>query len=150
MAEPKAPDGADPHVGTDDLTEAVDRIGRSAWGLGTRLFGPKWMPPPRGDQTPLSPEAEVAIQVAGATLGRWLHAAGKGLEAHPKDPIAAVTAAREQLSEVPEPAEGETVLTAGVRELGGGLYKIAEGVLDVVAPRSKPAGGEPPREGGEP
>lgn len=148
MPEKKPTDETEPQGGPDEITEAVDRIGRSAWGLGTRLFGPKVMPPPKGDQTPISPEAEVAIQAAGATVGRWLHAAGKALEAHPKDPIAAVKEAREHIEEVPEHAEGETVLTAGVRELGGGLYKVAEGVLDVVAPRSKPAGGEPPVEGG--
>ncbi len=123
----------------DELTDAVDRIGRGVWGLGTRLFGARVVPPPTGESTPISPEAEAAIDAAGATVGRWLHAAGKAMAAHPMDPKGAVDEARERLVDVPEPGEGETVLTAGIRDLGGGLYKVAEGVLDVVAPRGKAA-----------
>lgn len=124
-----------------DISQTVDRIGRSAWGLGTRLFGPKVIPPPQGEQEPMSHETELAIDAAGATIGRWLHAAGRAIEAHPMDPAAAVNEARQRIDEVPEPAEGETPLTAGARDLGGGLYKLAEGVLDVVAPRRAKAHG---------
>lgn len=125
-----------------DVSQTVDRIGRSAWGLGTRLFGPKVIPPPVGEQEPMSHETELAIDAAGATIGRWLHAAGRAIEAHPMDPAAAVNEARQRIDEVPEPAEGETPLTAGARDLGGGLYKLAEGVLDVVAPRRAKAHGD--------
>lgn len=118
-----------------DVSGAVDRLGRTAWGLGTRLFGAKVVPPPHGETEPMSPGTEAAIDAAGATLGRWMHAAGRALEAHPMDPAAAVNDARQRIDEVPEAAEGETPLTAGARDLGGGLLKLAEGVLDVVAPR---------------
>lgn len=118
-----------------DLGDAVDRLGRTAWGLGTRLLGPKIVRPPSGETEPMSPETEIAIDAAGATIGRWLHAAGRAIEAHPMDPVAAVREAREHIDEVPEPAEGETPLAAGARDLGGGLFKVAEGILDVVAPR---------------
>lgn len=130
-----------------DISQTVDRIGRSAWGLGTRLFGPKVIPPPQGEQEPMSHETELAIDAAGATIGRWLHAAGRAIEAHPMDPAAAVNEARQRIDEVPEPAEGETPLTAGARDLGGGLYKLAEGVLDVVAPRRAKAHGDGAAEG---
>ncbi len=135
MPEDKKAGAPEAQKGADELTDAVDKLGRSAWGLGTRLFGPKVIPPPKGEQTPLSPQTELAIETAGATLGRWLHAAGVGIEAHPMNPAAAVEAARAHIDDMPEPAEGETALTAGARDLGGGLYKLAEGVLDVVAPR---------------
>ncbi len=139
-----------------DFSQTVDKLGRTAWGLGTRLFGPKIVRPPEGAQEPLSRETEIAIDAAGATIGRWLHAAGRAIEAHPMDPGAAVGEARQRLNEVPEPAEGETPLTAGARDLGGGLMKLAEGVLDVVAPRRAHATGEEspaapdPDEGGGP
>ena len=123
-----------------DVSQVVDKLGRKAWGVGTRLFGPNVVRPPSGEDEPLSPQTGMAIDAAGATIGRWLHAAGRAIEAHPLDPGAAVNEARERIHEVPEPAEGETPLTAGARDLGGGLYKLAEGVLDVVAPRNRKAG----------
>lgn len=122
----------------DDVSQKVDRIGRTMWGVGTRLFGSKVIPPPLGEPDAISPDAAVAIEAAGATVGRWLHAAGKAIEAHPFDPGAAVQQAQEHINDIPEAKDGETVLTAGVREFGGGLYKVAEGVLDVVAPRKRP------------
>ncbi len=128
-----------------DLGDAVDRLGRTAWGLGTRLLGPKIVRPPTGETERMSPETEMAIDAAGATLGRWLHAAGRAIEAHPMDPVAAVREAREHIDEVPEAVEGETPLAAGARDLGGGLFKLAEGILDVVAPRRpQGAAGEAP------
>lgn len=131
-----------------DLGDAVDRLGRTAWGLGTRLLGPKIVRPPSGETERMSPETELAIDAAGATIGRWLHAAGRAIEAHPMDPVAAVREAREHIDEVPEPAEGETPLAAGARDLGGGLYKLAEGLLDVVAPR-RPQGAQDDGAAGE-
>lgn len=131
-----------------DLGDAVDRLGRTAWGLGTRLLGPKIVRPPSGETEPMSPETEIAIDAAGATIGRWLHAAGRAIEAHPMDPVAAVREAREHIDEVPEPAEGETPLAAGARDLGGGLFKVAEGILDVVAPR-RPQGAAGERAAGQ-
>jgi hypothetical protein len=134
MSKPKGPE----HTVADDVSHTVDRIGRTMWGVGSRLFGSKVIPPPSGEPDAISPDAAVAIEAAGATVGRWLHAAGKAIEAHPFDPGAAVQQAQEHINDIPEAEEGETVLTAGVREFGGGLYKVAEGVLDVVAPRKRP------------
>ena len=134
MSKPKDPE----HTVADDVSQTVDRIGRTMWGVGTRLFGAKVVPPPSGEADAISPDAAVAIDAAGATVGRWLHAAGTAIEAHPFDPGAAVQEAQEHINDIPEAKDGETVLTTGMRDFGGGLYKVAEGVLDVVAPRNRP------------
>ena len=60
---------------------------------------------------------------------------------HPED---AVREAKAHRDDTPEPPEGWSPLAGGFVNLGEGLLKVTEGVLDVVAPR-KPkdaAGGE--------
>lgn len=99
--------------------------------LGARVVG-KDVPP---DRVAISPEADEALVRAGESVGRFLHAAGEGLKAHPLRPDAAFQVARDHAEDELHPPEGYTPLTAGIADLGVGLAKVAEGVLDAVAPR---------------
>lgn len=121
-----------------ELERGLRSFGRAFNGVTARLLGPKFigrdeLPP----ESAISPGADAAIEKAGAGLGRILHATGEGLKAHPLDPSGALRAARASASagDPVEPDPGWTPLAAGIKNLGGGLAKVAEGVLDVVAPR---------------
>ncbi|MDP2308315.1 MAG: hypothetical protein Q8P18_20010 [Pseudomonadota bacterium] len=121
-----------------ELERGLQSLGRVFTGVTGRLLGPKAigreeLPP----ESSISPEADAALEKAGADLGRILHATGEGLKAHPLDPSGALRTARASAS-AGDPVEsdpGWTPLAAGLKNLGGGLAKVAEGVLDVVAPR---------------
>lgn len=123
-----------------ELERGLQSLGRAFTGVAGRLLGPKAigreeLPP----GSSISPEADAALEKAGADLGRLLHVTGEGLKAHPLDPSEAFRTARAS-SEEPIADPGWTPLAAGLKNLGGGLAKVAEGVLDVVAPR-KPKDG---------
>ncbi len=125
-----------------ELERSFESLGRALTGVTGRLLGPKAigreaLPP----ESAISPEADEALEKVGEDLGRILNAAGKALEAHPLDPAEAVREARAHTDDPVVPEEGWSPLAAGLVSLGGGLAKVAEGVLDVVAPR-KPKDGE--------
>ena len=98
----------------------------------------------------ISRETDEAIEKAAADMGRALHAAGEALKEHPTDIGQAWEATRAHAKDPVTADEGWTPLATGFVSLGGGLMKVAEGVLDTVAPRkSKPAEDtpeEPPAE----
>jgi hypothetical protein len=126
-----------------ELQRGLQSLGRAFTGVTGRLLGPKAigreeLPP----GSSISPEADAAIEKVGADLGRFLHATGEGLKAHPMHPSEAFRTARASADDAVEADPGWTPLAAGLKNLGGGLAKVAEGVLDVVAPR-KPKDGAP-------
>ncbi len=119
-----------------ELQRGLQSLKRAAAGVAGRLLGPKAigreeLPP----EAAISPEADEAIARAGAEVGRILHATGEGLKAHPLDPAGAIRTARASAGDSFEADPGWTPLAAGIKNLGGGLARVAEGVLDVVAPR---------------
>ncbi|MES2638664.1 MAG: hypothetical protein V4850_04260 [Myxococcota bacterium] len=130
-----------------ELERGLQSLGRAFTGVTGRLLGPKAigreeLPP----GSSISPEADAAIEKVGADLGRFLHATGEGLKAHPMDPSQALRTARASAEDVVEADPGWTPLAAGLKNLGGGLAKVAEGVLDVVAPRRPKDGAPSPAE----
>lgn len=126
-----------------ELEEGVKRLGAAVETLAGRLFGEKLLGRPvPPDKVAISPQADEAIARAGADVGRFLHAAGEGLKAHPLRPDEALRAAK-AAEPPPPPPEGLTELSSGILNLGGGVFKVAEGVLDKVAPRKPKA---PPEE----
>lgn len=125
-----------------DLDNAVEDLGKVASGVLGRLFGPRAVGREQLDEGPtLSPEVDAALVEAGRGVGRLLHAAGSALKEHPVDPVAAVEKAAEtaRAGEDPPPLEGWSELSGGVKSLAQGLGAVAEGVLDVVAPRKPKA-----------
>lgn len=131
-----------------DLETAVDDLGKLATGLAGKLFGPKLVGKDKldPDQPVLSPEADRAIDQVGENIGRLLHAAGEGLKKRPLDPVQALGEAEQaaRAEELPPPPEGWSELSGGLKNLAEGFGSVAEGVLDVVAPRKPKA--EPPPE----
>lgn len=125
-----------------ELEQGLASFGRVLEGVTGRLLGPKAIGKSTlPEQVALSPEADAALARAGEDLGRLLNAAGEALKEHPLDPAEAVKAARVHTADPVIPEEGWSPLAAGLVNLGGGLAKVAEGVLDVVAPRKpRPAG----------
>ena len=126
-----------------ELERGIESLGRALTGVTGRLLGPKaigreTLPP----ESAISPEADETLAKVGDDLGKLLNAAGAALEAHPLDPAAAVREARAHTSDEVHPEEGWTPLAAGLVKLGGGLAKVAEGVLDVVAPKKPKEGAE--------
>jgi hypothetical protein len=127
-----------------ELEEGVEHVSHVVGGVLTRLLGEKVTGVPIDPEKPtVSPEADKAIEQAGERVGRFLHAVGQGLRAHPDDPAKAWEEAREHPEE-PHPAEGETELTEGVRAFVGGVLKTTEKALDRISPRKseEPAGEE--------
>ena len=141
--------GADDATRRSELEEGVEHLGRAFGGVMTRLFGAKVTGQEAPEQRPVvSPEADAAIDQAGRTLGRWLHAAGEALAEHPAAPSEALDAARKAApNEVPE-EEGLTPLSVGLKSMAKGLARSGEAVLDQVAPRKTKAKGDP--ESGDP
>ena len=132
MSEPKS-----------DLEAGLESLGKAFTGVTGRLFGPKAigrteLPP----EPAISREADAALEKAAVDMGRALHAAGEALKEHPTDLGQAWQATREHAKDPVEADEGWTPLTTGFMSFGGGLAKVAEGVLDVVAPRKPKAEGE--------
>lgn len=132
MAEPKS-----------DLDAGLESLGKALTGVTGRLFGPKAigraaLPP----EPAISPEADAALEKAAVDIGRALHAAGEALKEHPMKPGEAWQATRDHAQDPVVPDEGWTPLAAGFVSLGGGLMKVAEGVLDTVAPRKPKPGAE--------
>ena len=118
-----------------ELEEGVEHLGQMVGGVLTRLLGEKVTGVPIDrDKPTVSADADKAIEDAGQRVGRFLHAVGKGMRAHPDDPSKAWEEAREHPEE-PHPAEGETELTEGVRAFVGGVLKTTEKALDRISPR---------------
>lgn len=128
-----------------DLERGLESFGKVLTGVTGRLLGPKAigreeLPP---DVT-ISPQADEALQRAGNDLAKLLAAAGEGLKAHPLAPEEAVRTARAHADDPIEGKDGWSPLTTGIVTFGDGLAKVAEGVLDKVAPRKpKPDAAEP-------
>ena len=119
-----------------ELDRSLESLGRALEGVAGRLLGPKAIGKEHLPEAPaISPEADEAIEHAGELMGRYLHAAGEALKEHPLDPAQAVRAAQTRTEEPVEAPEGFSPLVGGMKSLGGGLFKVAEGVLDKVAPR---------------
>lgn len=135
--------GGDRRDGSE-LGEGLDHLGRAVGGVLTRLLGPRYTQVELDPERPvLGREADEALERAGATMGRWLRAAGDGLRAHPTDPVRALDhLAKHKDDGDLELREGEAPLAAGMRSLAGGLYRSTEAVLDVVAPRRPKAAAE--------
>jgi hypothetical protein len=118
-----------------ELEEGVEHISQLMGGVLTRLLGEKVTGVPIDrDKPTVSPDADKAIEDAGERVGRFLHAVGRGLRAHPDDPSKAWEEAREHPEE-PHPGEGETALTEGVRAFAGGILKTTEKALDRIVPK---------------
>ena len=118
-----------------ELEEGVEHLGQMVGGVLTRLLGEKVTGVPIDHDKPtVSAEADKAIEDVGQRVGRFLHAVGQGMRAHPDDPSKAWEEAREHPDE-PHPAEGETELTEGVRAFVGGVLKTTEKALDKISPR---------------
>jgi hypothetical protein len=125
-----------------DLEDGVERVSHVVGGVLTRLLGEKVTGVPIDPDKPtVSPDADKAIEQAGERVGRFLHAVGQGLRAHPDDPSKAWEEAREHPEE-PHPADGETELTEGVRAFVGGVLKTTEKALDRISPRKSRASTE--------
>jgi hypothetical protein len=119
-----------------DLEQGLESFGRALTGVTGRLLGPRAIGRTELPAEPaISPEADAALEKAGADLGRLLHATGEGLKAHPLDPAGALRTVREHQADPVDTEPGWSPLSAGLLNLGGGLAKVAEGVLDAVAPR---------------
>jgi hypothetical protein len=130
-----APGERDPR---SELDEGLAKLTHVVGGVLTRLLGEKVTRIPIDPDRPtVSPEADRAIEHAGERVGRFLHAVGQGLKAHPDDPAAAWEDVRNPPHE-PHPGEGETALTEGVRVLASGILKTTEKAIDKVAPRAAP------------
>ncbi|MFN7144808.1 MAG: hypothetical protein ACK4YP_13610 [Myxococcota bacterium] len=129
-----------------ELERGFESLGKALTGVTGRLLGPKaigreTLPP----EPAISPEADEAVSKAAEDLGRLLNAAGEALKAHPLEPAEALKTARAKTEEPVVAEEGWSPLAAGLVNLGGGLAKVAEGVLDAVAPRkTKTADGADP------
>jgi hypothetical protein len=118
-----------------ELEEGVEHIGQMVGGVLTRLLGEKVTGVPIDPDKPtVSADADKAIEDAGQRVGRFLHAVGKWMRAHPDDPSKAWEEAREHPEE-PHPTEGETELTEGVRAFVGGVLKTTEKAFDRISPR---------------
>ena len=161
MAKPpedRAPSPSDkeppPRSSASELEEGLDHLTRAVGGVLTQLLGTRYTQVELDPKRPvISPQADRAVERAGARMGRWLRAAGEGLTEHPTDPVAALDHASKHRREEVETREGEAPLAAGARALAGGLYRSTEAVLDVVAPRRPKAGAQGERQGegdGEP
>lgn len=128
-------------AGKSDLEQGVESLLKASEGVAARLFGPKLVGKDSLPEGPaISKDADEAISQAGEALGRLLNAAGTGMREHPLRPGEAVKTAAQHVEDPVQAQEGWSPLTAGIRSFGGGLFKVAEGVLDQVAPR-KPKGG---------
>lgn len=125
-----------------ELRKGLRSLGRVAETMAGRVLGEKVtgrpVPPER---VAISPAVDEGVMHAAEELARLLHAAGKGLEAHPLHPLRAVEEAVAHADDTLDRPEGLGPLSVGLRDLGGGLARVAEGVLDEVAPR-KPKGGD--------
>jgi hypothetical protein len=130
---------------SDDASEfrrGLRSLGRAAETMAGRVLGEKVIGRPvPSERVAISPEVDAGVLHAAEELARLLHAAGKGLEAHPLDPLRAVDVARAHADDALDRPEGLGPLSVGLRDLGGGLTRVAEGVLDEIAPR-KPKGGD--------
>ena len=123
-------------TGKSDLEQGVESLLKASEGVAARLFGPKLMGKDHLPEGPaISKDADEAISQAGEALGRLLNAAGTGMREHPLRPGEAVKTAAQHVEDPVQAQEGWSPLTAGIRSFGGGLFKVAEGVLDQVAPR---------------
>jgi hypothetical protein len=128
--------GDDTRRPESDVRQGLRSFGRAFETVTGRLLGPKVVGKEIApEDVAISPETDAALLRAGEELGRLLHAAGEGLKAHPTVPAEAIRVAREHRDDAPPPPPGLTALSGGLLNFGGGMAKVAEGVLDVVAPR---------------
>lgn len=135
-----------------DLEQGLESFGRVIEGVAGRLLGPKAVGREELPSTPtLSKETDEALSAAGADLGRLLQAAGEAMKDHPLEPKAAVREAKARVDDPVVAEPGWSPLSTGLRTFGEGLFKVAEGVLDQVAPRkpkASPPGEDDPHETG--
>jgi hypothetical protein len=119
-----------------EFEEGVQHFGNVLGGVMTRLLGERVTGQAIDPHKPLlGPNADLAIDKLGDTMGRLLNAAGRGLSAHPDRPVQALDETVRLANEPVETEEGVAPLTEGLRSLANGLYKTTEAVLDRVAPR---------------
>lgn len=119
-----------------ELEQGIEALGRTLTGVTARLLGPKAVGKQELPEGPaLGVEADKALEEAADTMGRLLHAAGEGLKEHPLDPVEAAKTAQTHVEDPVEGKNGWSPLVTGLGELGEGLLKVTEGVLDAVAPR---------------
>lgn len=129
-------DASDKQAGA--FEDVVQGFGRTVGGIASRLFGTNVVARPKSSGEPvLSPETDAVIDAAGDAMGRWLNATGEALKEHPMDPLAAARSVQSRASAPVVADEGWTPLSVGLRSLGGGALKVAEGVLDKVAPKRR-------------
>ena len=125
MSEPKS-----------DLEKGIEGIGRALEGVAGRILGPKAVGKDVLPEEPsISAETDRRIEALATEVEKLMHAAGKGLEAAPLNPAAAFDAAKAHREDEIEPPVGWSPLVGGARDLSRGLGKVAEGVLDKVAPK---------------
>jgi hypothetical protein len=126
-----------------DLDRGLDGLFKATEGVAARLFGPRLVGRETIGPTPaISKEADEALSNAGEAVGRLLNAAGTAMRDHPLDPGEAVKTATQRVEEPVPESPGWSPLSTGMASFGSGLLKVAEGVLDQVAPRKagkKPA-----------
>lgn len=117
-----------------ELEEGLSKLGDAVETLTGRLLGEKVLGKAvPADRVAISPAADEAVEKVGEDLGRLLYQAGEGLKAHPLRPDEALHTAKD-VDPAPPP-EGLSPLSGGLLNLGSGLFKVTEAVLDKVAPR---------------
>lgn len=144
MSGEKAPPGGATGGEHSELEQGIEQVGRVVGGVLTQLVGSRYTKVELDPEKPiLGTEADEAVKRLGSTVGRWLLATGEGLKNNPTDPIAALEHVSQHHDVDPELREGEAPLAAGARVLADGFMRSTEALLDVVAPRKRPAGSEP-------
>lgn len=143
---PPPAEGSEESRSRSELEEGVEHLGRALGGVMSKLLGEKVTGIRlEADRPVIGAEADQALDELGSTAGRWLRAAGEGLKRHPASPGQALETMLEERHAPVQTEEGIAPLTAGLKNLAGGLYKSTEAVLDKVAPRkARPEGGEGP------
>ena len=137
------------------LDNSLEDLRHLAGGMAAKLFGTKAVSrlDIDPDKTVLSPEADRAIEDIGASIGRFLHAAGEEITraASPQPSEQDTEPAKDETpSETHEdPAEaslddeeGWSPLVIGARSLAKSLSAVAGDVFERISPPNTPSGEE--------